>query len=164
MMRSFLRIALAGPLLAILLAIPTRAAFVSDYFVALEQPDGSKVTVYLTGDEFYSTAADANGYTVLRHPDTGWIVYAERLGDDLVPNDMNAAWDVFAIGPLSWTPTRYMVVDMRRALGIAAGLLTPSLTETYWLDVNRNGASSGRVDITDAALITRKIAGLDANP
>ncbi|NMC83043.1 MAG: metalloprotease, partial [Armatimonadetes bacterium] len=66
-------------------AFCANAAFIRDYAVSLQQPDGSKVTVYLTGDEFFSTAATADGYTVLRHPDTGWIVYADRKGDDLVP-------------------------------------------------------------------------------
>ena len=57
-----------------------------------------------------------------------------------------------------------MMADMKKTLRIAAGLQTPSLSDAYWLDVNRHGLSSGRIDISDAALITRKVTGLDTNP
>ena len=107
-----------------------------------------------------------NGESALRggvSADGQWAVF-RSWSDNLVPNDVNTAWDIFARGPMPWTPANYMMADMKKALRIAAGFLTPSLSDAYWLDVNRQGQSSGRIDVSDAALITRKITGLDTNP
>jgi M6 family metalloprotease-like protein len=41
-----------------------------------KQPDGSVVEVRLFGSEFYMRAESADGYTLVRHPKTGWICYA----------------------------------------------------------------------------------------
>jgi M6 family metalloprotease-like protein len=110
--------------------------------------------------------AMGNGESTLRggiSANGQWAVY-RSWSDNLVPNDANTAWDIFAHGPMSWTPAKYMMADMKKTLRIAAGLQTPSLSDAYWLDVNRHGLSSGRIDISDAALITRKVTGLDTNP
>lgn len=51
----------------------------------LEQPDGSKYPCFMTGDEYYHRAHDANGFTIIKNLDTGWNVYAQKLGPDLSP-------------------------------------------------------------------------------
>ena len=43
----------------------------------LQQPDGSRVHVRFWGDEYYCRGESLDGYTVVRDPATGWIVYAE---------------------------------------------------------------------------------------
>ena len=52
----------------------------------LKQPDGSLVQVKIWGDEFYQVVESLDGYTLVRHPDTGTICYAELSpdGDELV--------------------------------------------------------------------------------
>ncbi|MCP4104518.1 MAG: M6 family metalloprotease domain-containing protein [Desulfobacteraceae bacterium] len=47
----------------------------------LKQPDGSKVTVLVWGDEFYQDVESVDGYTLVRDPSTGWICYAELSSD-----------------------------------------------------------------------------------
>ncbi len=47
----------------------------------LKQPDGSKVTVLVWGDEFYQDVESVDGYTLIRDPSTGWICYAELSSD-----------------------------------------------------------------------------------
>lgn len=48
--------------------------------VELQQPDGSVVCCYATGDEFYHRLHDAKGYTIIRDSETGYFVYA-KAGD-----------------------------------------------------------------------------------
>lgn len=50
------------------------------------QPDGSQLTLYASGDEFYHWVHDKDGYTVLQGED-GYCYYAEKndMGE-LVPS------------------------------------------------------------------------------
>lgn len=41
------------------------------------QPDGSQLTLYASGDEFYHWVHDKDGYTVLQGED-GYCYYAEK--------------------------------------------------------------------------------------
>jgi M6 family metalloprotease-like protein len=45
------------------------------------QPDGTRVTLILNGDEFYLRAETTNGLTVIRDPQTGWICFANLSAD-----------------------------------------------------------------------------------
>ncbi|MBN2737731.1 MAG: M6 family metalloprotease domain-containing protein [Spirochaetales bacterium] len=47
-----------------------------DYF-QLQQPDKSRVTVRVWGDEFYQDVEGIDGYTLVRDSSSGWICYAE---------------------------------------------------------------------------------------
>ncbi|HRV21253.1 MAG TPA: hypothetical protein P5324_11790, partial [Anaerohalosphaeraceae bacterium] len=64
-----------------LLGIPVVSAPYFDMPYEFEQPDGTKLTLILNGDEFYMEAQTPDGYTVVRDPQTGWICYAQ-LSDD----------------------------------------------------------------------------------
>ncbi|MBM4403127.1 MAG: hypothetical protein FJ042_01880 [Candidatus Cloacimonetes bacterium] len=52
----------------------------------INQPDGTKLSLFITGDEFYRRVHDANGYTVVLDPDTGYAVYAVPDGDGIRPS------------------------------------------------------------------------------
>ena len=47
----------------------------------LRQPDGVTVDVLVWGDEFYQRIESLDGYTLIRDPDSGVIVYAELSAD-----------------------------------------------------------------------------------
>jgi M6 family metalloprotease-like protein len=64
------------------------AAYMVNYPVELKQPDGTIVNCYVTGDEYYQRVHDADGYTLIRDPYTGYIVYAALQNDDLVPTKL----------------------------------------------------------------------------
>jgi M6 family metalloprotease-like protein len=49
--------------------------------VMLNQPDGSKLDLYASGDEFYNWLHDKNGYTVKQN-DAGWYVYLDKKNTD----------------------------------------------------------------------------------
>ena len=53
----------------------------------LEQPDGTKYSCFMTGDEYYHRAHDSNGFTIIKDLATDWHVYAQKQGPDLVPTE-----------------------------------------------------------------------------
>src|SRR5688572_19398406 len=56
------------------LQIPARAIIADPNPVEFTQPDGTKVTLRLRGDEFFHWLEDVNGFTVVL--EKGWHVYA----------------------------------------------------------------------------------------
>lgn len=61
------------------------AVLVKDMPTAVKQPDGRTVTVYVTGDEFEQYLHDANNFTIVTDPATGWYVYAKAGPHELEP-------------------------------------------------------------------------------
>lgn len=74
--------------LALLTAFPGQAAPVFDLPVRVTQPDGTELRLLASGDEFSNRLHDARGFTVVRRPDDGVLVYAARMGDHLVPTTL----------------------------------------------------------------------------
>lgn len=64
----------------------TYAVYVENYPIELKQPDGTTVSCYISGDEYYQRVHDADGYTLIRDSETGYIVYAELENDNLIPS------------------------------------------------------------------------------
>ena len=61
--------------------------YLTNYPIPITQPDGSVVPCYATGDEYHRRIHDAEGYTLLRDPQTGYLVYALLKNDELVPSN-----------------------------------------------------------------------------
>ena len=72
---------------ALLLLTPNSAyaAPLEDVPVTVTQPDGTQLNLFASGDEFYNWLHDANGYTVIQDPDSGYYVYADLVNGELVP-------------------------------------------------------------------------------
>ncbi|MGD2110822.1 MAG: hypothetical protein PVI86_15700, partial [Phycisphaerae bacterium] len=74
-----------GPLLGALwvLSIPatTQADPVFGRVFEVQQPDGTRVSVRVWGDEFFRILETLDGYTVLRDPETNYLCYATVSGD-----------------------------------------------------------------------------------
>lgn len=71
------------------------------------QPDGSKLSLRVFGDEFYARTETADGYTVVYNPATQSYEYATRSknGQKLVPNGQRASAKTFARLPKRLKPT-----------------------------------------------------------
>lgn len=52
------------------------------------QPDGTKIECFASGDEFHNWLHDADGYTIVQHPKTGYYVYAIKENGKLVASDL----------------------------------------------------------------------------
>ena len=67
-----------------------QAAFLKDVPMTLTQPDGTILRCLASGDEFFNYLHDANGYTIIQHPVTGYYVYADKKDGKLVATDFVA--------------------------------------------------------------------------
>ena len=65
-------------LFGILIFQNTKAAYLEDVPTRITQPDGRILECFITGDEFFRRLHDKEGYTIIKHPETRWYVYAVR--------------------------------------------------------------------------------------
>ena len=71
--------------MVVLLLPMTFAAYLKNVPQTLVQPNGDTIHCFATGDEFYHRLHDADGYTIILDKSTGYYVYADKVGDQLVP-------------------------------------------------------------------------------
>lgn len=119
------------------LASDVHAAFLRDVPQHLTQPDGTKLELRATGDEFYGWLHDANGYVIVRDPESRYYVYARKVAGQVVPT----TYQVGTVNPASvglsprivpdreFLPDRTTVMPKQsqpraRALGVASRLTT----------------------------------------
>lgn len=73
-------------LLGLLLLLPmTFAAYFTNVPQVRVQPNGDTLRCFATGDEYFHRLHDADGFTIVLDPATGYYVYADKVGDALVP-------------------------------------------------------------------------------
>ncbi len=60
------------------------------------QPDGTKLSLLVSGDEYYHRVHDEKGYTILLHPETGYAVYA-------VPDGKSITFSNYVVGTVDPT-------------------------------------------------------------
>ena len=70
--------------------VSAHAAYLKDVPKTLTQPDGIVLHCYASGDEFFNYLHDANGYTIMQHPQTGFYVYADKRDGQLVATEFVA--------------------------------------------------------------------------
>ena len=64
---------------ACLCVLYAHAAYLKDVPMTLTQPDGTILHCFASGDEYFNYLHDANGYTIMQHPKTGYYVYADKI-------------------------------------------------------------------------------------
>lgn len=62
------------------------ACYVEDMPMTITQPDGTTVKVLITGDEYYRSVHDSEGYTIIQDSKSGNYVYAVQAGGDIAPS------------------------------------------------------------------------------
>jgi M6 family metalloprotease-like protein len=87
--RSLKRFCL-GSVLALFCAVVVEAAYLRNVPVHVQQPDGTVLSCLASGDEHYNWLHDQNGYTIMRDPATGFLVYANKVAGRLVPTEFIA--------------------------------------------------------------------------
>ena len=82
-------------LLIIILAYSfVHAAYLTNMPVTLTQPDGSKIECYASGDEYHNWLHDADKYTIIRHPETGFYSYADLIGGQVQATNLVVGKDL----------------------------------------------------------------------
>jgi len=75
-------------LLVLISTLNTNAAPLKNVPQKITQPDGTTLQCFASGDEFYNWLHCADGYTIILNPETGFFVYADKVGDELVPTNL----------------------------------------------------------------------------
>ncbi len=70
-----------------------QAAYINKIAVKVDQPDGTTLELFASGDEFHNWLHDAEGFTIIRDPQTGWLCYAVKNGDDVAAGTLIAGRD-----------------------------------------------------------------------
>lgn len=73
-------------LLGITISLP--AAYLEYMPQKVTQPDGTTLNCFASGDEYYHWLHDARGFTIVLNRETGYFVFADRAGDDLIPTNL----------------------------------------------------------------------------
>ena len=67
-------------LMLALFAVCLQAAYLTNMPLSLNQPDGSKLECFASGDEYHNWLHDGENYTIIPDPKTGYYCYAELSG------------------------------------------------------------------------------------
>lgn len=70
--------------------VSVHAAYLRDVPMTLTQPDGTVLHCFASGDEFFNYLHDADGFTIMQHPQTGFYVYADKRDGKLVATEFVA--------------------------------------------------------------------------
>ncbi|MCX6270735.1 MAG: M6 family metalloprotease domain-containing protein [Bacteroidetes bacterium] len=74
-------------LVILLFPVVSLGAYLRDVPITLVQPNGAVIQCFITGDEFYNYLHDANHYTIVKDANTGYYVYADKSGEELIPTN-----------------------------------------------------------------------------
>lgn len=88
------------------------AAYLENVPQTLLQPNGDTLHCFASGDEFFNWLHDADGFTIMRNPTTGYYVYADKVGRTLVPTDYVAG----RVNPSEVGLSPYLVIDSEQWL------------------------------------------------
>jgi M6 family metalloprotease-like protein len=113
-------------------AAPAPACPVFGMEVVADQPDGTRLTVRLWGDEHYIRAEDLAGYTLVRDPETGFLCYADYLpgSEDLHSTGVAAGEPVPAgIAPGVCLPPSVLMARIAASREAAPPLYAPGIRE-----------------------------------
>jgi len=77
----------ASVIFMLLCSISVQASYMKDVPVKLKQPDGAILNCLATGSEYHNWLHDANNYTIIKNPSTGYYVYATIISGKLAPSN-----------------------------------------------------------------------------
>ena len=67
-------------------AVTAYSAYIKNVPVDLKQPDGTVIECFVTGDEIHQRLYDKNNFTIVLNSETGYYVYAEKIGNEILPS------------------------------------------------------------------------------
>lgn len=70
------------------------AAYLTDMPITISQPDGSKIACFVSGDEYHNWLHDADKYTIIQDPDTGYYTYANLINGRVQATDLIVGKDI----------------------------------------------------------------------
>lgn len=71
-------------LICVCVATSMQAAWLNNMPAPVTQPDGSKLDLLASGDEYHNWLHDSNNFTIIRDKTTGFFCYAQKSGEELI--------------------------------------------------------------------------------
>jgi hypothetical protein len=68
--------------------ITLSGAYLTNMPTTITQPDGSKIECFASGDEYHNWLHDAQNFTIILNPQSGYYCYAELVNGQLVATDL----------------------------------------------------------------------------
>ena len=65
-------------------------AFLQDIPINLHQPDGTMISCFSSGDEYYVRLHDENDYTIMQNADDGYYYYVQQVKNEVIPTSYRA--------------------------------------------------------------------------
>ncbi len=81
-------------LIVLLVSSYIYAAPIKNMPIQLNQPDGSKVDCFISGDEFFNYIHDKDGFLIVLNPNTKYYCYAYQEKDKFLPTDFIVGKDL----------------------------------------------------------------------
>jgi|TARA_B100001971_G_C18213106_1_gene552031 hypothetical protein len=63
-----------------------QAAYIRNFPISINQPDGTEIECFATGDEYYNWLHDEDNYTIIQSQSDGYYYYAQLENGILVPS------------------------------------------------------------------------------
>ncbi len=134
--------------------ISSFAAYQTNIPRTLVQPNGDTLHCFISGDEFYLRIHDADGYTIVQNPSTGYFVYGVKQGDDVVPSP----WIAGKVNPAAKGLTPGVCISKEKYLQIRKRMVLPAKREVV-RDENTNHGDLNNIAIfirfADDTIFTR---------
>ncbi|HRY33954.1 MAG TPA: M6 family metalloprotease domain-containing protein [Bacteroidales bacterium] len=71
-----------------MVSLQLQGAWLSNVPITVNQPDGTELQLFMTGDEYHLRVHDANQFTITRDALSGYFVYADLVGEEIVPTGL----------------------------------------------------------------------------
>ncbi|MDR0364136.1 MAG: M6 family metalloprotease domain-containing protein, partial [Bacteroidales bacterium] len=126
------------------LGVTSFAAYLEKHPIIIKQPDGTEVQCFATGDEYYNWVHDAEGYTLIRDPQTGYVVYAKLQNDELV----STKYIVGTVDPVTLGLSPWTIISAEKREQKRRNFLnqTPQRSSLQSAEKNRGGHNAGTIN------------------
>ncbi|MCB5267187.1 MAG: M6 family metalloprotease domain-containing protein [Candidatus Cloacimonetes bacterium] len=112
--------------------ITLSGAYLTNMPTTITQPDGSKLECFASGDEYHNWLHDAQNFTIILNPQSGYYCYAELVNGQLVATDL--------------VPGRDLPHSLKPGLNISEEQYKAARASKYPMPAERDAPTSGTIN------------------
>ncbi|MCB5269205.1 MAG: M6 family metalloprotease domain-containing protein, partial [Candidatus Cloacimonadaceae bacterium] len=112
--------------------ITLSGAYLTNMPTTITQPDGSKIECFASGDEYHNWLHDAQNFTIILNPQSGYYCYAELVNGQLVATDL--------------VPGRDLPHSLKPGLNISEEQYKAARASKYPMPAERDAPTSGTIN------------------
>ena len=127
---------------ALFLCVALQAAYLTNVPRTLIQPNGDTLHCFASGDEYYVRLHDADGYTIVQDPQTGYFVYGVKENGLIRPS----SWIAGQCSPAAKGLVPNLCISREEYLKLRRQMVMPAKRELV-RDDNRNHGSMNNIAV-----------------